>query len=98
MMEKARNKEFDLVAVWKIDRLSRNLTHLLKTFEELKEYWVSFFLLKENIDFSWAIWKLTFQIFWALSEFERNMIRTRTTEWKMASARAGNYKWINFEY
>jgi DNA invertase Pin-like site-specific DNA recombinase len=38
MMEKVRNKEFDLVAVWKIDRLSRNLTHLLKTFEELKEY------------------------------------------------------------
>lgn len=91
MMEKARNKEFDLVAVWKIDRLSRNLTHLLKTFEELKEYWVSFFSLKENIDFSGAIWKLTFQIFWALSEFERNMIRTRTTEWKMASARAWNY-------
>lgn len=93
LMEKARNKEFDLVAVWKIDRLSRNLTHLLKTFEELKDHWVSFFSLKENIDFSWAIWKLTFQIFWALSEFERNMIKTRTTEWKMASARAWNYIW-----
>jgi DNA invertase Pin-like site-specific DNA recombinase len=48
----AKNKEFDIIAVWKIDRMSRNLSHLLTTFEELKRYDVSFFSLKENIDFS----------------------------------------------
>jgi site-specific DNA recombinase len=36
MMEDAKKGKFDVVAVWKIDRLSRNLTHLLKTFESLK--------------------------------------------------------------
>jgi DNA invertase Pin-like site-specific DNA recombinase len=48
----AKNKEFDMVCVWKIDRMSRDLSHLLKIFEELRKYDVSFFSLKENIDFS----------------------------------------------
>lgn len=91
MMKDAKNKEFDLVVVWKIDRLSRNLSHLLKAFEDLKSYWVWFYSIKENIDFTWPIWKLTFQLFWALAEFEREMIRTRTTEWKVASAKSWNY-------
>jgi DNA invertase Pin-like site-specific DNA recombinase len=38
MIEDAKNGEFDMIAVWKIDRMSRNLTHLLKVFEELKQY------------------------------------------------------------
>jgi site-specific DNA recombinase len=91
MMEDAKKGKFDVVAVWKIDRLSRNLTHLLKTFESLKNFWVSFFSLKENIDFSGAIGRLTFQIFGALAEFERETIKMRTQEWKRASARLGNY-------
>ncbi len=91
MIEDAKNGEFDMIAVWKIDRMSRNLSHLLKTFEDLKQYGVWFYSVKENIDFSWPIWKLTFQIFWALAEFEREMIKSRTIEWKIASARMWNY-------
>lgn len=91
MIEDAKKGEFDMIAVWKIDRMSRNLSHLLKTFEDLKQYGVGFYSVKENIDFSGPIWKLTFQIFWALAEFEREMIKSRTIEWKMASARSGNY-------
>lgn len=98
MMEAAKKQEFDIVAVWKIDRLSRNLTHLLKTFEDLRKYWVSFYSLKENIDFSGPVWRLTFQIFWALAEFEREMIKSRTTEWKIASARRWNYIWYGIPY
>lgn len=43
------------------------------------------------MDFSGPIGKLTFQIFGALAEFERETIKTRTTEGKIASARLGNY-------
>ncbi len=32
MMEDAKNGKFDMIAVWKIDRLSRNLSHLLCAF------------------------------------------------------------------
>ena len=91
MMEDAKAGKFDMVAVWKIDRLSRNLSHLLSVFETLQKQKVGFFSLKENIDFTWPIGKLTFQIFWALAEFERETIKARTSEWKRTSARFGNY-------
>ncbi len=63
MIEDAKKGKFDLIAVWKIDRLSRNLSHLLSSFETLQKYQVWFFSVKENIDFTGPIWKLTFQIF-----------------------------------
>lgn len=91
MIEDAKKGKFDLIAVWKIDRLSRNLSHLLSSFETLQKYQVWFFSVKENIDFTGPIWKLTFQIFGALAEFERETIRMRTKEWKNASARRWNY-------
>jgi site-specific DNA recombinase len=52
MMEDAKNGKFDLIAVWKIDRLSRSLSHLLGSFETLQNYKVGFFSHKENIDFT----------------------------------------------
>jgi site-specific DNA recombinase len=52
MMQDAKNGKFDMIAVWKIDRLSRNLSHLLSTFETLQNHKVGFFSLKENIDFT----------------------------------------------
>lgn len=55
MMKDAQAKKFDIIAVWKIDRLSRNLSHLLSSFESLQKNDVNFFSLKENIDFSGPI-------------------------------------------
>ncbi len=91
MMEDAKKWKFDIIAVWKIDRLSRSLSHLLSSFEMLQQNGVDFFSLKENIDFSGPIGKLTFQIFWALAEFERETIKMRTSEGKNASARRWNF-------
>jgi len=98
MMADAKKWEFDIVVVWKIDRLSRNLSHLLRVFEELKSYKVWFYSIKENLDFSWPVGKLIFQIFWALAEFEREMIKSRTSEWKKASAKRWNYIWNGIPY
>lgn len=86
-----RKKEIDLVLVWKIDRLSRNLSDLLNLFEEMDKYSVSFASVKEDLDFTGAIGKLIFQIFGALAEFERENIKMRTEEGKKASAMQGNY-------
>lgn len=91
LMELVRKKEIDLVLVWKIDRLSRNLSDLLELFEEMDKYGVGFASVKEDLDFTGAIGKLIFQIFGALAEFERENIKMRTEEGKKASARAGNY-------
>jgi len=43
LMNRVKNGEFDVVAVYKIDRMSRNLTHLLNVFETFQKNNVSFF-------------------------------------------------------
>ncbi len=91
LMEMAKKKEFDLVLVWKIDRISRSLSHLLTIFDELHQYGVGFASLKENIDFTGPIGKLIFHFFGAIAEFEREVIKMRTEEGKLTSAREGNY-------
>ena len=98
MMEQAKKGRFDLVAVWKIDRMSRDLSHLLKTFEQLKKYNVSFYSLKENVDFSGPIGRMTFQLFGVLAEFERETTRARTAEGRLAAARAGKYTGGNIPF
>ncbi len=86
-----KNKQVDVVVVWKIDRLARNLSDLLELFEEMEDRRVGFASVKEDIDFTGAIGKLIFQIFGALAEFERETIKIRTYEGKLTSAKSGNY-------
>ena len=86
-----RKNEVDLVLVWRIDRMARNLADLIFLFEEMSKHGVGFASMKENLDFTGPIGKLIFQIFGSLAEFERENIRMRTEEGRKASARAGNY-------
>lgn len=71
-------KKFDAVIVWKIDRLSRSLKHLLEIFDKFKKHQVSFISIQENIDFNGPIGNLIFQIFGSIAQFERELIKTRT--------------------
>jgi DNA invertase Pin-like site-specific DNA recombinase len=68
----------DTLVVWRLDRLGRSLKHLIETVTALKEQGISFKSLTENIDTSTATGTLVFQIFGALAEFERNLIKERT--------------------
>ncbi len=91
MMQQVREGKFDAVLVWKIDRLSRSLKHLLSTFEIFEKHKASFVSVQENIDFKGPIGKLIFQIFGAIAQFERELIKGRTQMGKIASAEMGNY-------
>jgi DNA invertase Pin-like site-specific DNA recombinase len=71
-------REGDTFIVWRLDRLGRSLKHLIETVTMLKEQGISFKSLTENIDTSTATGTLVFQIFGALAEFERNLIKERT--------------------
>jgi DNA invertase Pin-like site-specific DNA recombinase len=71
-------REGDTLVVWRLDRLGRSLQHLIETVTVLKDQGVSFKSLTENIDTSTATGNLVFQIFGALAEFERNLIKERT--------------------
>jgi DNA invertase Pin-like site-specific DNA recombinase len=69
----------DTLVVWRLDRLGRSLPHLITTMTGLEERGIGFKSLTENIDTTTSGGKLIFHIFGALAEFERNLIRERTT-------------------
>jgi DNA invertase Pin-like site-specific DNA recombinase len=69
----------DTFVVWRLDRLGRSLSHLIATMTDLEERGIGFKSLTENIDTTTSGGKLIFHIFGALAEFERNLIRERTT-------------------
>jgi DNA invertase Pin-like site-specific DNA recombinase len=69
----------DTLVVWRLDRLGRSLPHLITTMTSLEERGIGFKSLTENIDTTTSGGKLIFHIFRALAEFERNLIRERTT-------------------
>jgi DNA invertase Pin-like site-specific DNA recombinase len=71
----------DTLVVWKLDRLGRNLKHLVNTVHDLSSKDIGFKVLTgqgANIDTSTPQGKLVFGIFAALAEFERDLISERT--------------------
>jgi DNA invertase Pin-like site-specific DNA recombinase len=84
----------DTLVVWKLDRLGRDLRHLINTVHGLVERGVGFRVLTghgSSIDTTTASGKLIFGIFAALAEFERELISERTRA-GLASARARGRK------
>ena len=90
----------DTLVVWKLDRLGRNLKHLINTIYELEEKEIAFKVLAgqgTNIDTATPNGKLIFAIFSALAEFERDLISERTKaglEAARARGRKGGAKFI----
>jgi len=80
----------DTLVVWKLDRLGRNLGHLVATVRNLENRGVGFRVLAgqgAEIDTGTAGGRLIFGIFAALAEFERDLIRERVQA-GLAAARA----------
>ena len=74
-------REEDILVVYKLDRLGRNLKHLIQTVEDLTKRKIGFKVLSGqgvNIDTTTPAGKMIFSIFGALAEFERELIRERT--------------------
>ena len=83
-------REGDTLIVWKLDRLGRDLRHLVNTVHDLTARSIGFQVLSgqgASIDTTSPGGKLVFGIFAALAEFERELIIERTKA-GMAAARA----------
>ncbi len=81
----------DTLVVWRLDRLGRSLSHLIKVTTGLEHRGIGFKSLQEGIDTTTSGGKLVFHIFGALAEFERSLIRERTNAGlKAARARGRN--------
>jgi DNA invertase Pin-like site-specific DNA recombinase len=77
LLDDARRRKFDVLIVWRLDRLSRNLGHLLRVLDELQALGVAFVSLNEGIDATTAAGRLQMHILGSLAEFERDRIRER---------------------
>ncbi len=84
-------REDDVLVVWKLDRLGRNLAHLIYLTNKLIEKKVGLISLNDPIDTSTAQGRMVFGIFATLAEFERELIRERTQA-GLKSARARGRK------
>ena len=87
-------REGDVLVVWKLDRMGRNLHHLVRTVSMLSERGVGLKVLTGQgtlIDTTTAAGRFSFGIFAALAEFERELIRERTIA-GLKSARARGRK------
>jgi DNA invertase Pin-like site-specific DNA recombinase len=78
-------RDGDVVVVWKLDRLSRK--DLLHIMEKIGEAGAGFRSITENIDTTTPAGRMMMQMVGAFAEFERAMIRERTSA-GLAAARA----------
>lgn len=85
MLEQLRTG--DVVIVWKLDRLGRSLRDLVKCVTEIQDKGAGLRSLNDSIDTTTPQGKLTFHLFAALAEFERDIIAERTRA-GLAAARA----------
>jgi DNA invertase Pin-like site-specific DNA recombinase len=73
----ARRRRFDVLICWRLDRLGRNLKHLIALLDDLQALGIAFVSLAEGIDATTPAGKLQMHILGAIAEFERERIRER---------------------
>ena len=73
----AKRRRFDTLIVYRLDRLGRNLRHLILLLDELQALGIAFVSLGEGIDPSTPAGRLQLHILGAIAEFERDRIQVR---------------------
>jgi DNA invertase Pin-like site-specific DNA recombinase len=77
LLHDARRRKFDVLVCWRLDRLGRNLKHLITLLDELRSLGVEFVSIGEGIDCTTPAGRLQLHLLGALAEFERDRITER---------------------
>jgi DNA invertase Pin-like site-specific DNA recombinase len=77
LLEDARERKFDVVMAWAIDRLGRSLHDLLGTIKLLEKAKVDLYVREQRLDTTTDEGRLLFSICGALAEFEKRIIDRR---------------------
>ena len=87
LMADAHRRCFEAVLIWKLDRLGRSLSHLIRVVDTLSSLAVDLISLGDpGLDTTNPHGRLIFSVIGAVAEFERELIRERTRA-GLASAR-----------
>jgi DNA invertase Pin-like site-specific DNA recombinase len=81
----------DTVVVWKLDRLGRNMIHILQTVKELTDQGITLVSTTDGIDSSTAAGRMMIGVLGSLAEYERELTKERTAL-KRAASRANGTK------
>mgnify|MGYP003671731149 CR=1 FL=1 len=79
----------DVLVVWKLDRLGRSLTEMMRTLEQLRQGSVKFQSLTEQLDSETAQGRFVLQIHGAIAEYFLELNRERTMEGLKAARARG---------
>jgi DNA invertase Pin-like site-specific DNA recombinase len=77
LLADAKRRRFDVLVCWRLDRLGRNLRHLILLLDELHAVGIGFVTLGEGIDTTSPTGRLVLHVLGAIAEFERERIRER---------------------
>lgn len=91
MLKDSEENKFDMVLVWKINRLSRKLADVLKMVELFDKNNVTFKSYSEPFETNTPAGKMQFQMMALIGEFERGTIAQNVKMGMLARAREG--KW-----
>jgi site-specific DNA recombinase len=91
MIKDAENKKFDVIVVYKLDRLTRSVKDFHELAERLDVYNVSLVSVTQNLDTSTPVGRLLRNILVDFANFEREMIRERTMDSKYSLAEKGQW-------
>ncbi|WP_338631020.1 recombinase family protein [Clostridium baratii] len=91
MLKDSEENKFDMVLVWKINRLSRKLADILKMVEIFEKNNVTFKSYSEPFETNTPAGKMQFQMMALIGEFERGTIAQNVKMGMLARAREG--KW-----
>lgn len=92
VIQMARNKEFDYLIVWKLDRFSRKVIDVLTVLEEFEKLNIKFFSVQEPfLDTSTIYGKFLLQILAVIAELERENIKLRTQGGRNVAMRNGHW-------
>jgi len=80
LIEDAQRQKFDLVLVWKVDRVSRSMRDLMNLIAILREHGVEFAAVDQQFDTGDPVGVLTLHILGSFAQFEREMLVERTKE------------------
>ena len=77
MMADAKKRRFDVLLVYKLDRLSRSLKDLIITLDDLKSTGIDFVSYDNSLDTTTPTGRLIFHVVGSVAEFEREIIKER---------------------
>ena len=77
LIKDATKKDFDIILSWSVDRLGRNLSHLVSFLNEIHSVGCDLYIHQSGMDTSTPMGKMMFQLTGIFVEFERGMIAGR---------------------